>query len=103
MLEKIRDFLASMGGNGDGGPGDDMISCDEALERLFEYLDGELEGETEEQVARHFEICRRCYPRLSFEKAFQEALRRAKKGEEAPRKVRERVLELLNQEGLDRS
>ncbi len=101
MLEKIRNFLAAMGGRGNGDAPEEMISCDEALERLFEYLDGELEDETEEKVARHFEICRRCYPRLSFEKAFQDALHRVKQGEEAPREVKDRVLEILSQEGFD--
>jgi len=110
MLEKIRRFFGSggddrNGGNGRGaGDGEPpMISCDEALERLFEYLDGELEDETSEKVAQHFEVCRRCYPRLNFEKAFRRAMERVREGEKAPAAVRDRVIELLREEGLDAS
>lgn len=106
MLDKIKEFLASLGGNGargrgDTGGGPEMISCDEALEYLFEYLDGELEDPTEEQVARHFDICRRCFPRLNFEKAFRDALRQVRRGERAPERVKQQVHQLLSQEGLD--
>lgn len=106
MLDKIKELLASLGGNGARGRGDaggevEMIACDEALEHLFEYLDGELENQTEEKVARHFDICRRCFPRLNFEKAFRDALRQVRRGEQAPERVKQQVLQLLSQEGFD--
>ena len=77
-----------------------MISCQEALDRLFEYLDGELEGLTREQVARHFELCSRCFPRLQFERAFLEVVRRAERGEGAPPHLKDRILEFVEEEGL---
>ena len=108
MLDKIRKLFGSDEGGSDGsngrGAGDgepEMISCDEALERLFEYLDGELEDPTAEKVAQHFEVCRRCYPRLNFEKAFRNALKGVREGEQAPSGVRDKVLELLQDQGLD--
>lgn len=106
MFETLKKLFGF--GNGNSGPGDGrgsggdpgMISCQEALDRLFEYLDGELEGFTREQVAHHFEVCRRCYPRLQFERAFLEAVRRAERGEEAPPHLRERILGFMEEEGL---
>ena len=79
-----------------------MVTCDEASARLFEYLDGELEGVSEEEVRRHLEVCEACYPRVQFEKHFMEALRRSQNGGRASESLRERVLQSLAQdEGLD--
>lgn len=73
--------------------------CKEAVERIFEYLDGELEGATREQVEEHFRICRNCYPALAYEKDFREALRRLQKGEAAPPSARQRILAALKSAG----
>jgi mycothiol system anti-sigma-R factor len=79
-----------------------MIPCDEASGRLFEYLDGELDGISKEEVRRHLEVCEACYPRVQFEKHFMEALRRSQNGGRASESLRERVLQSLAQdEGLD--
>lgn len=79
----------------------DRFTCEEAVEHLFEYLDGELGDEESAQVAEHFEVCRRCYPRLEFERSFMEAVRRVRGGDGAPPELRDRVLEVLRDEGLD--
>lgn len=86
--------------DGDGA-GPDPLSCEEALERLFAYLDGELEEAQRERVAEHFEVCRRCYPRLEFERSFMEAVRRVRGGDGASAALKSRVLEALRDEGLD--
>ena len=72
-----------------------MISCDEASARLFEYLDGELEGVSEEEVRRHLEVCEACYPRVQFEKHFMEVLRRSQNGGRVSESLKERVLQSL--------
>ncbi len=88
-----------------GSPGETavaMIPCDEASARLFEYLDGELEGVSEEEVRRHLEVCEACYPRVQFEKHFIEALHRSRNGGRASESLRQRVLQsLAEDEGLD--
>ena len=79
-----------------------MISCDEASARLFEYLDVELEGVSEEEVRRHLEVCEACYPRVQFEKHFMEALRRSQNGGRVSESLKERVLQsLVEDEGPD--
>src|SRR5439155_24359279 len=45
-----------------------VIDCEEALRRLFEYLDAELHGELEREMAQHLERCRSCFSRVEFEK-----------------------------------
>ena len=79
-----------------------MIPCDEASARLFEYLDGELEGVSEEEVRRHLEVCEACYPRVQFEKHFLEALQRSQDGGRVSEGLRDRVLQsLAEDEGPD--
>ncbi len=79
-----------------------MIPCDEASARLFEYLDGELDGLSEEEVRHHLEVCEACFPRVQFEKHFLEALRRSKGGGRVSESLRERVLQsLAEDEGPD--
>ncbi len=104
------DGAASSGGSAssgsdDGAPDENavaMISCEEASARLFEYLDGELEGMPEEEVRLHLEACEACYPRVQFEKHFLEALRRSKGGGRASESLRERVIQsLAEDESLD--
>jgi anti-sigma factor (TIGR02949 family) len=77
-----------------------MIECHQAMEKLFEFLDRELDPGEHEQVAKHFEVCARCYPHLVFEQSFRDALHRAREGEAPPPEVRGKVIEALKQEGF---
>ena len=81
---------------GNGASGDrPPISCAEALERLHEYLDGELEEVTAADVAHHFRVCKACFPHLKLEERFREALRESQRGESCPEHVRARLLDVL--------
>lgn len=53
-----------------------MITCREAIEQLWAYIDGELAGGDEQSVARHLDACKRCYPHYDFQNAFHEFVRR---------------------------
>jgi anti-sigma factor (TIGR02949 family) len=67
----------------------------EAMEQLHEYLDGELDEVSHEEVARHFSICQRCYPHLRLEERFRDLLHGSQDAEACPEHVRRQVLELL--------
>lgn len=77
------------------------ITCAQALEKINEYLDGELDDVTHEEVAEHFRVCKRCFPHLRLEERFREALRRSQEGEACPDHVKTQVLELLAAEAGD--
>ncbi len=94
------------GSSGNSGSDDEtavaMIPCEEASARLFEYLDGELEDVSEEEVRRHLAVCEACYPRVQFERHFLEALQRSQNGSRVSGTLRERVLQALaDDEGAD--
>ncbi len=88
-------------GNGSSGPAPEMVTCQEALERLYEYLDGELVPTEEGQVEAHFRVCQRCYPHLQFERSFLSAVQGVSEDAEASDDLKSRVLETLRSEGLD--
>jgi len=85
-------------GDGDELPAPAPITCMEALERVQEYLDGELDRVSHEEVAHHFHICKKCYPHLRLEEQFREMLRRSQDEVGCPDRVRARVLALLSAE-----
>lgn len=60
--------LADAGGEDAGPPGG--TGCDAVRSRVYEYLDGEMEPETQERVHRHVELCRRCHPYFDLERRF---------------------------------
>jgi mycothiol system anti-sigma-R factor len=70
----------------------------EAMAKVQEYLDGELDGVSHEEVAQHFSMCKRCYPHLRLEESFKDLLRRSTEEEGCPEHVKAQVLELLSQE-----
>lgn len=47
-----------------------MMTCDAALARLWEFLDGELSDPDAEALRRHLAVCSFCYPAYRFDLAF---------------------------------
>ena len=73
-------------------------SCREALERVYEYLDRELPTADAEEIKRHFEKCRSCYPVLAFCQSFHDAMHRAASSQCcAPADLKTKIAELLKQ------
>lgn len=95
MFDRLRAFFG--GGSGaDSMPGDvDMISCEDALRVVHEFLDGELDASADAEVKQHFDMCQRCYPHLHLETAFRDAIRRASAGETAPAELKDRIAAML--------
>ncbi len=55
--------------------GIDFYSCEEAVKRLNEYLDQELNEVERVVVLKHLEICRPCLRRFTFERTLVISLR----------------------------
>lgn len=98
LLGQSKERDPGAGGNGKGLGSPDVITCEEAMGRLQEYLDGELDGVSHEEVAHHFAICQKCYPHLRLEERFRELLHRAGRDQACPERLREQVLDLLSAE-----
>jgi anti-sigma factor (TIGR02949 family) len=75
------------------------IDCQEALQRLHEYLDGELASADTEEVRRHIDICAACYPEAKITTEIREALQRAARGQPCcPDGLRDRVAAMIRHE-----
>jgi anti-sigma factor (TIGR02949 family) len=76
------------------------VDCNAALESLFDFLDGELDGSLEARLRAHVQECRPCFERADFERRFLAAVQAARAEERCPNALRERVLTTLRAEGL---
>lgn len=79
---------------------DTHVDCDAALERLFDYLDGELDDSFEARLKEHVQRCKPCLERADFERRFLVAVQTARSEQCCPKSLRERVLTSLRSEGL---
>jgi anti-sigma factor (TIGR02949 family) len=66
------------------------LDCEEAIGRLFEFLDRELDPALEREMERHLAACRGCFSRAEFERRLRERVAEATRAE-APPRLRERV------------
>lgn len=74
------------------------LNCDEALERLHEYLKLQLTPEDAEQVRAHIERCRPCLSHSRFEANYLTMLEHKLKNIGCPVDSRERILTALHGE-----
>lgn len=75
----------------------DPITCERAMERVYEFLDGELDRTSTEQVREHIEVCKRCYPYFNFERVFLDHIRSKGLGAKRSRELEEKVLRVLRE------
>lgn len=90
-LRQVTDRVMAASGMGT------MITCEEALAVMQEFLDGELPPGDEDRVRAPFDVCKRCYPKLRLEGSFRSALQAAALGQTAPDKRKIRVRSLLDE------
>lgn len=73
----------------------EKISCREAVDRIYEFLDGELTEEKAREIRCHVRQCDRCYPMYDWERMFLDYVRdRADHPEDNP-KLRRKVESML--------
>jgi len=70
------------------------IGCERALQRLVEFVDGELREGEHDSVEQHLRICRNCCSRMEFESRLKERLS-ALSTQEVPSTTRDRVRDLI--------
>lgn len=72
----------------------EMIDCRSVMERLWAFLDGELEPPNEAEMREHLRMCKRCYPKYDFQRAYFRMMEKLA-AEPTPPLVRRRVYEDL--------
>lgn len=72
-----------------------MISCNDAVRQLWEYLDGAVGVEDRELMEQHLAFCRRCCGEVAFAEELRTFLAE-QPSEELPYDVRARLLSTLD-------
>ena len=70
--------------------------CEEAVEKLYEYLDGELDGPTMQEVEAHLTKCSPCLEAFDFQDQLRKVVR-DKCSEEMPYAMKSRILDFLGE------
>lgn len=96
-----------MGHEGDGRPGvpgsdaaeppAGFVGCDETIERLYSYLDGELTEQRRVEIARHLDLCGPCVGAFGFEAELRRVVA-SRCQDRVPDALRERVARALLEE-----
>jgi anti-sigma factor (TIGR02949 family) len=69
----------------------DYYSCEEAINRLNDYLDHELNAQERQDVVKHLQICKPCLERFHFEEKLIVAIRTRVAGIAAPAALKDRL------------
>lgn len=91
IMDKIRRML--------GRDDNEAMGCRDALEKVYDFLDGEIDPGLAAEVEEHFRVCSRCYPHLKMEECFRRRMREAVSRPEVPAGLRNRVMEVLSKAG----
>ena len=76
------------------------IDCTTAVQRLWDYLDQELDDTRVAEVRQHLESCRSCLPHADFDRRFLEALGRVRELHLMPPAAKSHVMAALADAGF---
>jgi mycothiol system anti-sigma-R factor len=79
-----------------------FVGCDETIERLYVYLDGELTEERRVEISRHLDLCGPCVGAYGFESELRKVIASRCK-DHVPDELITRVAEALEHEHLRQS
>ena len=71
------------------------MNCEEAVEKVWQFLDKELDEASFAEMQKHLEECRHCFSKVEFEERLRVMLRRSCCSEKAPAELRERLTRLM--------
>lgn len=77
----------------------DYYSCEEAIKRLNDYLNHELQPEERTDVLKHLQICKPCLERFHFEEGLLASLRNRVARLAAPGKLRAKLGNIFRPNG----
>ena len=77
-----------------------MYSCEECEERLYPFLDRELDAGEQLLVREHLSLCRQCLNRFRFEGNVLRSVGEVARSVSCPQEVRLRILRTWGKEAL---
>jgi mycothiol system anti-sigma-R factor len=76
-------------------PIDSSHDCEHVLERMYEFLDNELDTATGDAIRHHLDACEPCLDRFDVELAVRTLVRRRCGGDVAPTHLRQKIVSQL--------
>jgi mycothiol system anti-sigma-R factor len=76
---------------------DHDVDCSEILERVYVFIDNELEDATTDEIRQHLEECAPCLDQYDIERCVKKLVHRSCGDEQAPDALRQRILLRLTQ------
>jgi len=73
------------------------VDCSEVIEKVYFYLDGEIDDEARAAVREHLDECAPCLRKFGLEQDVKALVARSCGGEVAPDSVRQRLMVRLQQ------
>jgi mycothiol system anti-sigma-R factor len=74
-----------------------FVDCDETIERLYTYLDGELTEQRRVEISRHLDLCGPCVGAYGFESELRKLVANRCQ-DRVPDALRDRVAQALREE-----
>jgi mycothiol system anti-sigma-R factor len=74
-----------------------FVDCNETIERLYSYLDGELTDERRVEIARHLDMCGPCVDAFGFEAELRKVIANRCR-DHVPDSLLQRVAQALDDE-----
>jgi mycothiol system anti-sigma-R factor len=71
------------------------FDCDDLLERIWAYMDGEADDEARRDLMAHIERCLPCREHAEFERRLREIIQHKCRGERAPETLRIELVSLI--------
>ena len=72
-----------------------IISCVEAVKKIFELLGGKIKTSEKKQLKKHLKTCHECCNRLEFEKLLKEKLIAVNRDKKIPDSLEKRIHNIL--------
>jgi anti-sigma factor (TIGR02949 family) len=76
-------------------PSSSYDECEQVLERMYEFLDQELDTATGDAIRHHLAACEPCLDRFDVEQAVRTLVRRRCGGDVAPTHLRQKIITQL--------
>lgn len=78
----------------------EAIDCREAMQQLYDFLDGELSEESIQRIRHHIEKCRPCYAHTEFERDLLAVVAEGWRDVSASEQLRARIRRSLTEVGF---
>ena len=76
-------------------PNSSYDECEQVLERMYEFLDNELDTATGDAIRHHLAACEPCLDRFDVEQALRALVRQRCGGDVAPTHLRQKIVTQL--------